>query len=522
MKRFAPWVLVPLLIAFPWLFMGYLAGDAVIHLIFAENALAGSWFAFNAGEPSAGETSPGYMLLVMALMKLVGQGYTPYAMVAVGYAAWLGTLTMWYFLLDKFYPKTLVPLLAVAVIGFMPGAVLNSVLGMENVLFALGVAVVFVWLEQSKALERQLPFKADLALGLGLGFLTLIRPEALFFGAVVLGWRWLMLAPAHGWVRSFFHAAAAGIVVLGVYGAMILAAWIVSGVLPFGGGLARLQLAISDGFMLGPIPVHGNLLLRMAAYAPLALAFVAGVVLLMRNGKDSYRALLSLAALLVLVFALLFSSVLPATHLARYTVFFWPLVVLVGTFGLMEGRKLLSPRIFSALLAVFLAGQGAVYAVEFYQRIQRGFKPPSLDAPVHQPPHPLDKLVHVVEKRVEETDKLLTMLRHKGPFPVSVGLVEVQLRYFIDSRISIRSMDGIVDSKFSDYSENGVFDYTGYMRARQVDYLLEYQDLNTRLDDWSPAMLKPLEAGTVAVHEGVRFDRLEGPVTKVTYPDEQQ
>jgi hypothetical protein len=125
--------------------------------------------------------------------------------------------------------------------------------------------------------------------------------------------------------------------------------------------------------------------------------------------------------------------------------------------------------------------------------------------------------VNIPADRTRMTDALLAQLKSTGPFPINVGLVEVQMRYFYDPRVVVRSMDGIVDSLFSQYAHNGRYDYTGYMKARHVDYLLEYIDLNTKLDDWSPAMLAPLPAGTVVLHNGVRFDRMEGNVTKVGY-----
>ena len=482
-----------------------LRGDAVIHLIFAENALAGAWFHFNMGEASAGETSPGYMVVVMGLMKLAGQGYAPYAMVALGYGAWLGMLVMWWRLLWSLFAEPWAPWLGVAVMGLMPGSVLNSVLGMENVLLALGVAAVFAWLHRTKALERRLHVRHEMVLALMLGALALLRTEAVCFAGVVLGYRLLVLAPRVGWVREFVHVAAAGVVVLGMFGGMMLAVWMESGVLPFGGGLARLQLAMSEGWMLGVVPVHAKMALRLLAYAPLTAAFMLGCVMLVRQRTAPNRELLGLAAVVVGVFTVLFSSVLPAAHLARYTIFMWPMMVLVGVFGVVQVRAMVSAKVFYALLALAFVGQGAVYGVELYQRKQMA------------PGHPLASLVHVVEERTQTTDVLLAELGHEGPFPVSVGLVEVQMRYFYDPRVVVRSMDGIVDSLFMNYAHDGMYDYTGYMKARHIDYLMEYIDLNTKADDWSPAMLAPLAPGTVVLHEGVRFDRRAGNVTKVTY-----
>ena len=96
-------VLVALL---PCAFLGFMAGDAVIHLIFAENALRGDWLAFNPGEHSGGETSFAYMLVVMTLWQVVGQALTPYAMIAVCSLAWLATLATGWRLVNDWYPRS--------------------------------------------------------------------------------------------------------------------------------------------------------------------------------------------------------------------------------------------------------------------------------------------------------------------------------------------------------------------------------------------------------------------------------
>ncbi|MFZ2586534.1 MAG: hypothetical protein WAZ18_00185 [Alphaproteobacteria bacterium] len=502
-----PRFFMPVVLAlFPMLFMGFLAGDAVIHLVFAENALKGDWFAFNAGEVSGGETSPGYMLLVMGLMKLVGQTYAPYAMVGLGYAAWLALLVVWFGLVRNMYPAA--PLLAwamVGAVGLMPGSALNSVLGMENVLLAVGVAGVFAWMFRTKALERRLHLRHELVLAGMLGFLTWIRPEAVLLAAVVIGVRWLMLASWRDWAWQLLHAAAMGAVVLGFYGALIVAVWGVSGALPFSGGLARLQLAMGDAWMLGPVPVHPKMLMRWLAYAPLAVAFAVGVGVVWSESALPHRRLVVMAAAVVGVFAVLFSSILPAAHLARYTVFYWPLVVLVGWVGVWRATRLLEARvqqIVVVMVGVMLLG---VYGTELYYR--KGMAPG----------HVLADVATAAERRPAMTEALLAELGGPTKTPVSVGLVEVQMRYWYDDQIVVRSLDGIVDRTFSQFANHGRFDYAGYLKARKVDYMLDYLNLNRYQDGWNPEMLVPLGVGDKMLHEGIVFERMGGRVTKLTY-----
>ena len=62
-KRLAVVAVALVLLAYPLIYLGNYAGDAQVHLIYGENAAHGRFFEFNQGEPSAGVTSPGFMLL---------------------------------------------------------------------------------------------------------------------------------------------------------------------------------------------------------------------------------------------------------------------------------------------------------------------------------------------------------------------------------------------------------------------------------------------------------------------------
>jgi hypothetical protein len=138
--------------------------------------------------------------------------------------------------------------------------------------------------------------------------------------------------------------------------------------------------------------------------------------------------------------------------------------------------------------------------------------------------HPLPAVRDARANRPAATDALIHELQANGPFPVSVGFIEVQMRYFFDDRIVVRTMDGIVDNRFNSFvhrTPGGVaYDYTGFFKHVGLDYIAEYLDLNPTADDWSPAALERMPAGSIATHDGVRFQRLTGRMTRLTYPDQ--
>jgi hypothetical protein len=509
-----------LVIGLPWAFFGYMAGDAVIHLIFAENALHGDWLAFNPGERSGGETSFGYMLVVMGLWHLVGQAWVPYAMIAICYAAWLAMLACGWKLVDDWYPRSEWPWLWLLITGTMPGSVFNSVLGMENVLLA-PAAMGLVWAAYRwNALAQSFSPAVELAIASGLGLLTWLRPEALFLAAGLLAWRMFTQWRTAGGTGSLIRGCiSGGIVVAWFAGLCALLVWL-SGLMPFSGGVARLNMSASDGVLLGGVvPLHTKMASRIVAYFPLTALFALGVHRWTAGSSSApvHRGTVGLAIVLVSMFAALYSTILPTAHLARYTIFLWPLVTLVATYGVAESwpdwRARLSPLGAQALLTGVLVALAAIYGYEF--RLRHAMLAGQ---------HPLPAVRDARANRPAATDALIHELQADGPFPVSVGFIEVQMRYFFDDRIVVRTMDGIVDNRFNSFvhrTPDGVaYDYTGFFKHVGLDYIAEYLDLNPTADDWSPAVLERMPAGSIDTHDGVRFQRLTGRMTRLTYPDQ--
>src|SRR5262245_59030962 len=115
----------------PWI--GYIAGDTVIHFIFAEHALDGYWFQFNLGLASGGETSPLYMAALMPFAKLLGLSGLPYAVICLGLIGWVLLCLLVYDVARGLGIPPWHSCAAALALALMPGSARNSVLGMENV-----------------------------------------------------------------------------------------------------------------------------------------------------------------------------------------------------------------------------------------------------------------------------------------------------------------------------------------------------------------------------------------------------
>ncbi|HET7903674.1 MAG TPA: hypothetical protein VFM17_03845, partial [Candidatus Eisenbacteria bacterium] len=86
----ATWALAlgALLLALPY--AGYLTDDSFIHFQFAKNLLRGDGFAFNAGDPTYGATSPLWVLLLaLTGLAVPGAAATPAETSSMPALAWL-------------------------------------------------------------------------------------------------------------------------------------------------------------------------------------------------------------------------------------------------------------------------------------------------------------------------------------------------------------------------------------------------------------------------------------------------
>jgi hypothetical protein len=173
-------------------FTGYLTDDTFIHLQFAKNLIAGRGFAFNAGEPTYGATSPLWVLFLSAAGSLIpGAAATPMdvepipALAVLAKLAGALCLVLAVFALARLgrllgWPEGL---------SLLPGLLLAlhawsarwAISGMETPLAVL-LVVLALW-----ALARILILGGGaMPLGLILGLASLARPECWLLALLAL------------------------------------------------------------------------------------------------------------------------------------------------------------------------------------------------------------------------------------------------------------------------------------------------------------------------------------------------
>jgi hypothetical protein len=482
----------------PLLFAGSFAGDAQVHLVFAENAARGHFFEFNPGQHVSGETSPGYMLLGAALFRCLPARWVPVALKLLGLAGWYLLCWLVYRVAqrvltedddkERFWPAA-----ATVTAALIPGSVYNANVGMENGLFA---AVVWLWIElgahwrwfeRPSSGTRSPPggMRQEAALAGLQGVACWLRPE----GFVLLG-----LAHLLRWRRARPPASLAltGLVMASALGLASVAFQLVStGDIVATSILSRRVLAMQRSLALGPLLIDPAFAERLLLYLPLTVfaAIGAGVRAPERTGLETF--LLTVFAAFFIVYT--FGS--GAAHLARYVIFVMPIVALYAVRGVREvwrwrrrGRRslvALGALVFIVTSVAELAYRRSHYSLAL---LANAMAAPS-------------------ERRARTDDLLRRLEAHPGS-PLVVAVESIESRYEVDGRIVVRSLDGRVDRQLFGFVRDGTVDHYGYLRELGVDALVGTADYNRRDREGSLVSLGSLRPGQSVVRAGLRFRRL--------------
>ncbi|HET7498292.1 MAG TPA: hypothetical protein VFM00_08330 [Candidatus Eisenbacteria bacterium] len=338
-------------------FRGYLTDDTFIHLQFAKHLIRGEGFAFNAGEPTYGATSPLWVLLLAGTGAFLhGAGATPASAdsmppLAAAAKVWGTLFTAASVLLMAAIARALRweprwALAASAMVALDAWSVRWAISGMETPL-ALALALLACLLLAHALLHGRSPAWAGLALGAAFlarpEFLLLFmlslaavawaaeprarvgRVAALAGGAALTAGPWLALA----WM--WFHR------LLPNTGAAKAAAW-----LDPGRAASALRESIRALLAADLVPV---------AIAVLALAWLHpwSAMGKARGRRAWWGLVLAWPVLLVLAFAAEGVQVV-----SRYLVPAMPAVLLIGLAALRAASRVWAPRRRAAALAAAL------------------------------------------------------------------------------------------------------------------------------------------------------------------------
>lgn len=512
------WALVALLVfvaAAP--FALNLAGDAQVHLAIAESFARGHPFQYNpGGERVVASTSPFWTMLLALFYRLVGN-WTPALLTATAVILWLSAGYVLYRAARDLWRLRGVALWGVVLLWLAHGTlVANALGGLENVAAALQLLLLYYLLgtndERRITADHRPPTPGPLPryalIGLLLGWALLTRPDGGLFAAllVVLA---LPLASSPVGRKSSAEAGQArrsaptpwGLAAMLLVAAAVLLPWFAyqyaaTGRLLTDSSVARLYNGRMGSLMLIPdlLYLHPKPLLSLAsAFLPLGAGFLlfagalaAAFVRASRARLAFYRARWPEIAAVVLVVAgfLFYTVVVGAEAFGRYFLPLFPFFFLAGVAGLVLAYDRLTAaghqRLALALVVLSTLFLAATGALDTYRRLGPGRFAPASALDVIR--GPADRryyaanvpfLIRAPARRGALTDEFFDDLGASGAEHVSIAVTEVQLRYFLDDRVTVLSLDGRTSADILRYVDpiSGVPDFGRYFDAARPDYV---------------------------------------------------
>jgi len=502
--------LILIMILHPIFYFSMYSGDAEIHLVYAENAAGGHFFEFNLGEKSAGVTSPGYMLILTSFFKIFPESIVPLAVKLLNILCWYLLLYLVFVLSRRLIGNGFWAWTVTLIVSLMPGAVYNATTGMENGIFgALFLFWLYLVIRWDWLAVTETKAKRSLILGILLGILCWIRPEGfvlaiLSFTFKALQSLWSPVGSKRPVLISLKHILTA------------LIPFLLSTALYFGflysetgqflptSGISRIGIGGQESFRIGSLPVNLKFVKYLIYYFPLTISMILGFRGLLSRKRSGKPPVVYYAypAATIIVFIILYSSILGAHHLSRYMIFLLPVMTMFSGLGAKSvsenwnwGRKTRTV-VFTASMILL----GTLFAGEIYLRYKSGSNYPAGE---------LWRAMKAPGTRREFSDRMFDELGKPSKLPVSLAYQEVQIRYRLDQRFIIRSLDGRVDATLLNFVDaHGNYDHVGYVKARNVDFIMETPNYNRETNRWSLKDLTKLKIGESISLESLIFTRL--------------
>jgi|GEM_PF-5121534 len=324
-----------------------------------------------------------------------------------------------------------------------------------------------------------------------MGLALLFRPEGAVVALALFGTTFFILGreqDLRAAPRSKARFMAAALAFLVVSAAGLGFGYVKTGFLFFSASAeSRMLTAGLEAVPLGfGVYFDPRVSLRLLYYLPLLLGAVCYAVSLpkrlSRTGENSvsperwFYWRLTITEEVIAGALILYSFISGSHHVGRYLIWIIPLLLFtcaacLGSIGAAAPGRLKSVVLLSAL------GLCVAYGGEIYARVQR-FKS-YLFGDLSSYSYP--GLVEAAQqkRRAVETDGFLAELYAGTGFtaqlPVRVALTEVQLRFFLDERVHILSMDGRTQPVGGPLPRNarGQLDYQAFIRLYRPDAIIE-------------------------------------------------
>lgn len=482
------------MIAVPFLLN--LAGDAQVHLAIAENFVRDMPFQFNdGGEIVVASTSPFWTIMLVFFYQISGS-LAPLLLTTVVLLIWLGSAyllyragkDLWNFPSAALWSLLLLWLLHTTIVA-------NALGGLENALSALQLLLIYTLTARYR---NELTWQRSLLLGLLLGWALLTRPDGGLFALILIALFIITLWPS---IRQQPGTFASHLAIISGAALLVLLPWFayqysVTGRLITDSSIARLYNGRQGSLVLIPdlLYLHPKATISLGtAFLPLVAGFLVSSAELVYGFIRSPGARLQhyrgeypryAVVLLILTGLLFFTFVVGAESFGRYFLPLFPFLFLAGVDGWvrfllwMEARGRRPAALVLVSLAVIFMIATSLY--DLYRRLDPGhFNSDHVSNVIYGPANRqyysvnLRAILEAPDRRLANSNELMAHLNATGNEELSIAVTEVQLRYFVDDRFDIISLDGRTSADIFDYVDptTGVPDFERYFLEIQPDYV---------------------------------------------------
>lgn len=459
-------------------FLTHFAGDAQVHLAFAESFVQGRPFQYNINDSLVmASSSPFWTLLLLVFFALLGP-LTPIAIKVTSVVCWVATTYLLYKVSRDVYNWSSWGRIVLLAVWLTNTAIIaNALGGLENILSAVQLLLIYFLCILA---VQNLSWRISTGLGFLLGWATLTRLDgAVFAGTIVLS----VFVVKSMVLKNRRRKLLGHLVLILLLSVLVILPWYayqysLTGQVVSDSVLARFYEGRRTAVPLlkGILYFHTKTMLTLGTvFFPLA---VGSVLALKSWRKWVYRVSNQTAPTLIKVYPLLatiivlfigiffYTFVVGAEHFGRYFLPVFPFFFLLGFTGLWSMLDTVSkkhPVLLRVVVVLVVCYLMLGSCVDFHRRVFLGrhFSVNLLET------------VRAPERRVQTTNRYLEKFGVAPGQSVGIAMREVQLRYFVDDRINVLSLDGRASTQILDYidKDTGMPDFDQYLEQTKPDFI---------------------------------------------------
>lgn len=482
------------------IFSGNWSGDPEIHLVFSKNLIDGHFIQFNQGEMTSGNTSQIYMMILSILLILFPDIWVPFIMKLTSLISIILLSTL---VVKELYRKLLIKnylyflLLLFSFFSF-PFIFFQGWLGMENSLFGL----IYFYLAL-KVYKNQIFTDNRISVSnlkwLSITFiLFFFRPEIIFF---------LFAVTIYLYITKKYKLSFLGL-------SFTLLAFltprlfeIIFNVPLHGAGEIRTLLSQISSYQLNffgkEIFINGKPFRLVLHY--FGFVFLS-IIYFKYNFISQYKRIIFLGTCCIVPWFLHVINILPNFHFSRYSIYFF-FIFIILFFEFIDIEKLKKNKNF--FIIIILINSLSSFFIEHYKRdiwLDRIINVKNFNNITHKfSKNAKEKFSENICKKIDCTKQ-----------PINIGVFEVQVRLILDDRFIVRSLDGVVDYKLSNYLDKNGINIIDYIKYREIDYLFDLQKTYFSDEKFSLHTLKKLAIKEKLTIDNVIFQRINNDIIKIT------